>query len=218
MKANSRDQAKNSDRKERWGGWLEIPVISRVQRALLDSGRIAGLAGAFKELEFETIADIGCGLGEGYLAVLRAQTVHPVHYVGVDNSLPRIRYAARRFPQARFLVAEAHQTPLTTSSCDVVLLIDTSHHLSDEAFIDVLREMARISRRYAVISDPVLTKNQTGLSRFFYGLDRGCHFRSSGQVQDLINRTGYFSFQSVFEFATFPGLYRHAAHIYRVEK
>jgi SAM-dependent methyltransferase len=218
MKVSARDQVQNSDHKDRWGGWLEVPIISRVQRALLDSGRVAGLAGALKDLNFETVADIGCGLGEGYLAGLRAQAAHPIYYVGVDNSLVRIRYATRRFPQARFLVAEAYRAPLTTSSCDLVLLIDTSHHLPDDVFMDVLREMARISRRYAVISDPVRTKNQSGLSRFFYGLDRGSHFRSSEQVQNVILRSGYFSIQKVVEFATFPGLYQHAAHVVRVQK
>ncbi len=94
----------NHDQKDRWGGLFEIPWISKVQRLMLDAGRLRGLSRALSGIAFSSIVDIGCGLGE-------ASKIFSCRYVGVDNSLPRIRYASRRYVSRSFVLADAGSLP-----------------------------------------------------------------------------------------------------------
>lgn len=201
-KLNSMD----TDRKMRFGGILENPVISKVQRAILDSGRVRGLKNALQALDYKTIVDVGCGLGEGI-------AVNKGLYIGIDNSYPRIAYAAKQHPSQKFLVADAMNLPVADKSVDMAMLIDTSHHLTDAQFRTALLELKRISRRYLVVSDPVLYEGQGALSKFFYKLDRGACFRSEQQSLAVFSSTPGVRFLKTFSCRTFPGLYIHQGFI-----
>jgi SAM-dependent methyltransferase len=84
-----------ADRKMRFGGLLENPYVSMIQRNILDYGRWQGLAKTLRPLELNTVLDIGCGLGEN-------SKVNPKGYIGVDNSAPRISFAQKHFGISRF--------------------------------------------------------------------------------------------------------------------
>lgn len=199
-----------ADRKMRFGGILENPWVSKIQRAILDSGRIRGLKKGLCSLEYGRVLDVGCGLGE-------CSEVNKGSYTGIDNSYPRIAYAAQRYPAHTFLVGDAVQIPLADKIFDLVLLIDTAHHLTDEQFKTVLIELKRVGRRYIVVSDPVVDAGQNVLSKFFYKLDRGACFRTQEQSLHVFAATAGLHPKEMFSYHTFPGLYVHQAFVLEID-
>lgn len=196
------------DRKGRFAGILENPWISKIQRGLLDSGRVRGLIRGLEGISFDRVLDIGCGFGE-YCALAGKNR----SYVGVDNSFTHLRFAQTRYPRHQFALAQAPALPFVDQSFDLVLLIDTAHHFSDEQFRQTLTEMRRLSRRYLVISDPFVFEGQSRLSRFFYSLDRGACFRHEKDCLQIINSIAGLSCIGKFSCRTFPGLYTHQTYI-----
>lgn len=195
-----------TDRKLRWAGLLENPVISNFQRNCLDFGRVQGLYRALRPYSYSSVLDVGCGLGE-------SSRVDKGVYCGLDNSLRRIGFATRKYQKHSFLIGDALHLPVKSNAFDLVMLIDTSHHLSDEGFLDVLGEMKRVSRRYVVVSDPVVTRGQSKLSSFFYSLDRGACFRTSEQMDGVFARLKDVRLLNIVRFNTFPGLYSRALFV-----
>lgn len=198
-----------ADRKMRFGGILENPLISKIQRAILDGGRVSGLKSGLRSLEYLKVLDVGCGLGE-------CSAVNKGSYVGIDNSFPRIAYAAHCYPKHTFFVADAVQIPFASKTFDLALLIDTSHHLTDEEFATVLKELKRISRRYIVVSDPVVYERQNALSKFFYKLDRGACFRTEQDSRAVFANIPGLGYKGTFSCRTFPGLYVHQAFVLEI--
>lgn len=196
----------NTDRKERFAGLLENPYVSMIQRDILDNGRLQGLSGLLRELNPSSVLDVGCGLGEN-------SRLFPGHYLGLDNSFPRIAFASGRYQQARFVLADALRMPVRPGTFDLVMLIDTSHHLSDEQFMAVLQTMRTASRRWVVVSDPLLFEGQSALSRFFYSLDRGARFRSEAELKAVLARCSGLRLEKFGVFHTFPGLYCHGVFV-----
>ena len=173
---------------------------------MLDSGRVAGLRKALEAYRHGTILDVGCGLGE-------CSRFAEAGYTGIDNSSPRIAFAAKRYPQHTFLVGDARSLPFKAATFDLAMLIDTSHHLSDDQLRTVLVEMKRVARKYLVISDPVPFEGQGSVSALFYRLDRGACFRSIPQMQEFLKTFEGTELVNVTPFRTFPGIYVHAAFV-----
>ena len=97
------------------------------------------------------ILDAGCGGGRNLVWLLR--TGHDVH--GVDASeeaIASVRQTASSLvaglmPDDRFRVASARALPFEDESFDVVLAVALLHFCeSDQAFDEMLREMARVLR------------------------------------------------------------------------
>jgi ubiquinone/menaquinone biosynthesis C-methylase UbiE len=196
---------KITDSKMRWAGVLEVPIISRVQRAILDGGRLGKLAAVLRThgYEYETVLDVGCGLGE------YSQLPHRL-YTGIDDSFRRIRYACAHHPRETYVHGDAAKLPFSSRAFDLVMLIDTSHHLSDFAFRQVLGELSRVSRNYVVIGDPVIAERQNKISALFYGWDRGNSFRQVHQVQEILRTQQELALRNTILFRTFPGIYYRA--------
>lgn len=197
-----------SDRKIRFAGLLENPYLSMLQRNILDYGRLQGLRPILCALKLHSVLDVGCGLGESSRACGSG-------YVGLDNSVPRVRYASRRFPQSRFILGDGLKLPVKPRSFDMVMLLDTAHHLTDEQFLSVLGEMAAASRCWVLISDAVLFKRQPGLSLLFYRFDRGAEYRDEARLIELLSLCCVLTLERVDHFKTFPGLYRRSAFLLR---
>lgn len=201
--------AQLSDRKNRFAGVLENPYLSMVQRNLLDYGRWQSLRPMMGALQLQNVLDVGCGLGENSRAC-------ESFYVGIDNSAPRIHYANRRYPQSRFILGNALGLPVKPRSFDLVMLLDTTHHLNDEQFLSVLGEMTAASRSWVLVSDAVLFKKQHGISRLFYHLDRGAEFRDEARLTELLLSCRGLTLEYVDRFTTFLCLYRRSVFLLRV--
>lgn len=192
---------KSADRKFRWAGLLEHPVISKIQRDLLDSGRGRAVAGILKELPFKDLLDVGCGLGE-------TARLCPAPYYGLDNSFSRVHYAKRHYCKTVFIAGDALRLPFKDGRFDMVMMTDTAHHLTEEEFQACFREMCRVSRKWVMVSDPVLTPGQGRLSSFFYSLDRGACFRAAGDIEELaLQAASGIRLARRSSHRSFPGLY-----------
>ena len=196
----------STDLKDRWGGLLKRPWVSKIHRNCLDGFKIQGLGKILGDLKFDSVLDVCCGLGE-------FKELAKGRYVGLDNSLPRIGYAKQKYEQCHFFVGDARRLPIKDHSFDLVMMVDTSHHLCDDELGFVLGELGRVSKKYIVISDPIVTDNQSRLSTFFYSLDRGANFRAEVQMKRVVAKAYNLQLMEVVQFKTFPGLYVHAAFI-----
>lgn len=198
-----------SDQKHRWGGLLENPVISTIQRNMLDAGRNQGIQKSLAMYSFDSVIDVGCGLGE-------TSEIFSCPYTGIDNSLPRIEHASKKYAGKEFFLGNAHQLSFPEDAFDAGVMIDTSHHLTDEMFHAVLRELLRVCKRYVIISDPVYFNGQNFVSRCFYSLDRGGCFRTEEQMKTVFQQVSGNELERCECFTTFPGIYRHSVFILRI--
>lgn len=100
-------------------------------RFLVDDYMIAG----------ERILDLGCGSGR-FFEFLRDKKVD---YIGIDNSEKLIEIAKRRYPKARFQVADVLNLPFPRNFFDKIYSIAVLHHIPLEEFrLQFLREAKRV--------------------------------------------------------------------------
>lgn len=107
-------------------------LVSR--RRFLDGGSYAPIAAALAERVGTVdgaVLDVGCGEGY-YTAHLTA-----AHRYGLDVSKHAVRMAARRVPEATFVVASAYRLPVLDRSVAVVTSVFAPHPLDE--FARVLR-------------------------------------------------------------------------------
>ena len=99
-----------------------------------------------------TVADIPCGTGK-LLPVLHAL---PITFVGGDVSASMLRIAragARAMGgSGRFVRLDITHLPFAAGQVDVVVCLRLLHRVPHEVKTAALREMLRVSRRYAVVS------------------------------------------------------------------
>ena len=186
-----------SEDKDRFYGLLENPRISLLQRLLLDGGRCFGLKYYLQKYDFKNVIDIGCGTGEN-------STIFNNRYTGIDDSIKRIEFAQRKYPKKKFINLDARYLEYPDNSFDAGLIIDTSHHLNDKNFIEILSKLKNICSEYIVVSDPILFDEQTKLSKIFYNLDRGKNFRNEKSIVNIFDQIDGFKLLNIYNYFTFP--------------
>jgi SAM-dependent methyltransferase len=85
----------------------------------------------------EPALEIGCGEGNNLVRLARRG-----RWTGVDLHLPKVGFAARHVPGARFAVADATALPFRAASFRTVFVRDLLHHMPDPA--PVLAEAMRV--------------------------------------------------------------------------
>lgn len=93
------------------------------------------------------ILEVACGPGIEYEGIRRAGL--NVTYTGVDVTPKMVELARRRFPEARFLLADVQQLPFSDGSFDLVFAKDLFEHLT--GFEPGITEMYRVARRAVVV-------------------------------------------------------------------
>ncbi len=87
-----------------------------------------------------SVLDIGCGTG-------RVRQVLPdnLDYTGLDNSSELLEVARRRYPNNKFIQADALKLPFEDKLFDAILLIAVVHHfLNKKDRLTVLQEARRV--------------------------------------------------------------------------
>lgn len=94
--------------------------------------------------EGDKILDIGCGNGRLYELVKEKS----VDYVGIDNSEKMIEIAKKKFPEARFLIADALNLPFKNEEFDAAFMIAVFPHIPSEKLqIQALSEVNRVLKK-----------------------------------------------------------------------
>jgi SAM-dependent methyltransferase len=142
--------------------------------------RITGAPGAV-----ERALEVGCG--EGVIADRMHRRFGEV--VALDLPDAGLRAEWRRYPQPRFLHADAHNLPFDDDQFDVVVAAEVLEHLPDPD--KGLQEMARVGRRHLVLSVPQEP------------IFRSCNLVAGRYVRDLGNTPGHLNHWSRRGFVRF---------------
>ena len=167
---------------------LDNPYIWQFFRGLLEyvfhqySKRIA-IIRSFGITDQMSVLDVGCGTGQ-ITKLTRGR------YVGIDMNEGYIDWAKRLYKNdasKEFLCENLGKAKIPESAFDVSLLIDFTHHLSDQELNNVFLELNRVTSQYIVICDPVKQRAKNLVGRFLTYLDRGKHIRTEDDLISLID-------------------------------
>lgn len=117
--------------------------------------------------EGEKILDLGCGNGRLF-SVFQGKRVS---YFGVDFSERLIQIAQKKFPEGKFIVADAFNLPFENDFFDKVYSLAVFHHIpSKELRIKFLEEIFRIlkPRGLLILSVWDLWKRKKIILKFFF--------------------------------------------------
>ena len=100
----------------------------------------------------ESILDVGCG--EGVLTERWAEQLDPRPVVGIDLEDPKLQveWAARQRPNLQFRAMPAEHLPFGDGEFDLATAIEVLEHVPEPEH--TVAEMARVARRYALVSVP----------------------------------------------------------------
>lgn len=97
--------------------------------------------------EGDKVLDLGCGNGRF------SEFLKGTDYTGVDNSSGLIEEAKKKYPQLKFVKADALNLPFSDNSFDFVFSIALLHHIpSKELRIKFLKEVKRVLKGKLIIT------------------------------------------------------------------
>ncbi len=131
------------------------------------------------------LLDIGCGTAE-----ILEHLPDDVEYVGFDASEQYINAAKQKYGTRGTFVAEVlSDTQLNEyENFDIVTAVGLMHHLDDNEVLSLLRvaqKALKTSQGTLVTVDPCYTQNQSSISRFVVGQDRGQNVRAIDEYKKL---------------------------------
>lgn len=179
-----------------------LPFI--IVRSLLDGGQLNYLKKILKDYDIKDLLDVGCGIGD-------FSQITDKPYFGIDYNPNFISFCNKKFgnKNKEFKVADINNFTIK-KRFDASILINTIHHLNDEEVIKILKNIKKSTKRIIMIHDALQQKNI--ISKFFYKLDRGEHFRSIEQQKFLLEKANL-KIEKILFFRSFPGIYLHSTII-----
>ena len=91
--------------------------------------------------EGKSVLDLGCGYGE-YIGTISKYTDNAV---GLDISERWLNYAKQKYPNLKFILSDAHKTPLQSGLFDVVVTIGLFEYINREAVIKEIRRVLKFN-------------------------------------------------------------------------
>ena len=131
------------------------------------------------------VLDMCCGTG------IFAPLV-PGKYVGLDLNPRYVAYCQQQYGadhRRSFIVGNATSVSFRRKAFDVTFFISSLHHFPDEIAIQVLRQIAELTRKRVIMVDPS-PETRRPISRFLLALDRGAYIRSVEQQLELLTQGG----------------------------
>ncbi len=191
--------------------YLDNPSLFNFVRDMLDGGRIEHISRILAGIPHKRVVDIACGTGDVSRAV-RAD----VEYVGIDISESFIAYAESRYggPQRKFMVMDVANIRLPRKSFDLAMLVSVIHHFNDQEVIQMFMQASELTTDYILVIDAIPRRNL--ISRLFYALDRGAHFRTLGDQRSLVNDTKYLQLVLEDSFESTSKIYTHSVLLGRL--
>ena len=128
------------------------------------------------------VLDIGCGTGEFY-ECFQSQT-----YVGIDISPKYIQYA-KKIKKGDFRVMDATKLDFPDLTFDFVLVMAMLHHLSDEHFLQVIKEIRRVLKNdgaLLIMEDAKIEELENRFVRLVQKFDKGDFIRKPNEYKKII--------------------------------
>lgn len=179
------------DRKDRIGqeasGHMEalfrFPTFYRLKHDLLRHLNKTEDLDLTEFLSRRSVLDVGCGpFSYGF------DTDLPASLVGLDLSSEFVRAMAAKDPESLYIVSSAKNIPFADNTFDTALLRFVIHHIPGDT-AELLREVARVTRRHIVIFDHV--RSDVPWKRFvqmayWNAFDSGHHYHSVEEWEALM--------------------------------
>ena len=131
------------------------------------------------------VLDVGCGYGQ-YSGMLGA------NYIGVDREKSALEVCRKKFPSKVFLEMDATKLDFPDNSFDLVISTLMFHHLTDEQFIQAVKEIKRILKpggRFYLV-DIVMPTYLKVLGHLAFFLDERAFKRNPDQLVELLRQGG----------------------------
>lgn len=134
------------------------------------------------------LLDFGCSTGNTTEAFL------DFDYVGIDLDPGCIRYAKGRwkeYPNIKFIAKDIFKKPFKSNYFDYILFAGTGHHISDDLFLPIFRELQYTLKKggelwfYDILKPQ---KNSPLLTKLLAHLDRGRYIRSLKDYEKIFNK------------------------------
>lgn len=142
------------------------------------------LAAMLAQAPARTVFDAGCGEGHILRQFLdgRYETV-----LGADLDTARLDYARQQQAGAPVFCGDLHHIPLADDAVDLALCLEVLEHVGQPEI--ALRELHRVTRRYAILSVPNEPFWRMG------NMARGAYLRDWGNTPEHINHWSYWGFK-----------------------
>lgn len=158
--------------------------------------------------EVRSLADIGCGNG---VFVNRVKKSRPgLNIMAIDRSAAALKYV-----ETNKLQGSIFEIPLADASYDCVCCLEVIEHLPVTVFKHSLKELARVSNKYIVISVPFeedleLNHNQCPSCKTIFNQDLHMRSFSKHQMETLMEEFGFTCMKTdtLGEMVSFKGHYR----------
>jgi hypothetical protein len=139
----------------------------------------ARLAPHFERLRGAAVIDVGGGTG-----LYRRHVPDATPYVCVDND--RLKLNRISAAQSCRLQCDATRLALRPKSVDYGICIGVAHHLADDAWHGMLREIARVVRRRLIFVDAV-AQSRPSVGGLLWRLDAGSYPRSESRLLEALS-------------------------------
>ena len=130
-----------------------------------------------------TVLDVGAGTGN-----LRRVVRGRACYIWLDNDPVKLDGFLAKGSNSFAMLADAPRLAVQDRGVDYVVCVDVAHHLTDDQLAGMMREFARVVRRQVIFVD-ALKRQDSAVSRFLWGLDRGSHPRNDTALLTALGRT-----------------------------
>jgi ubiquinone/menaquinone biosynthesis C-methylase UbiE len=159
-----------------------------VEEALSDSFNTTRVkeTAAFIPTDVSTLLDVGCGNGifTNYLADLRKD----IKVVGFDRSLEALKYI-----KTEKMHGDITSISADDNSFDCITCLEVIEHLPVPTYIAALNELARVSKKYVIVSVPYREKRKFGLTecphcKTIFNREMHLNWFDDEKIQNLFNR------------------------------
>lgn len=117
------------------------------------SNPLVYVLGFFKEISFDSVLEVGCGLG-GNLKKLIAK-----RRVGIDFSPKMIEKALDPKEDIEYYVASVTDIPFPDQSFDLVLSYGCLQHVDSKDLEKAMDEIKRVAKKHIIISEAAQSNN-----------------------------------------------------------